>query len=119
MAIYAEITAGTVTNITVCDDATFAATQGWTDIDSLDPQPGVGWTLANGAWTPPSIPATTTNMADTVKQVRTDLAVILTWLANNPNGAVLTAAQTRVLARIMANLCIYDLQDSSQPPVTT
>lgn len=119
MSHYAEIVNGVVANVALCDDAAFAQSQGWTDIDAVTPQPGVGWTYNGTTFTPPPVPVITINEQDTVAQVANDLKMILTWLANNPNGAVLTAAQTRVLARILANLCIYDLRDFTQPPVTT
>jgi len=60
-----------------------------------------------------------TNQSTTLTQLQADLATIHTWLTNNPNGAVLTAAQTRVLARMLGNLTQYAIGQSSTAPVTT
>lgn len=60
-----------------------------------------------------------TNEQVTLTQLQTDLTTIRTWLANNPNGAVLTAAQTRVLARLLSNLTLYAIQSFATSPVTT
>ena len=58
MAHYAEIVNGVVANVAVCDDPAFATAQGWHDIDTLDPQPGVGWAYDGTTWTPPTPPTT-------------------------------------------------------------
>lgn len=60
-----------------------------------------------------------TNQATTMTQLQADLATIHTWLTNNPSGAVLTAAQTRVLARLLGNLTQFAIGQSSTAPVTT
>lgn len=38
------------------------------------------------------------NQSVTLAQLEKDFALVQTWFANNPNGAVLTAARIRVLA---------------------
>lgn len=59
-----------------------------------------------------------TNQGVTLTQLQADQATIHTWLTNNPNGAVLTAAQTRILARLLYNLFQY-VEQSGVAPVTT
>ena len=49
---------GVVTNVSV-GDAEWGSSQGLTCLDGIDPQPGIGWTLANGTWTAPAPPALT------------------------------------------------------------
>lgn len=117
MARYAIIESDLVTNIAEAE-AAYAESQGWL----LAPDnvgPGYAYDTTTGTWTAPPVPVSVINQQETVTQVGKDLETILAWLAANPDGAVLTAAQTRVLARIIANLCIYDLRDFSQSPVTT
>lgn len=53
-------TSGEVVNIVV-SDSTFAAEQGWTDLTSIEPQPGIGWKLTNGMWTAPPPPVSPTS----------------------------------------------------------
>lgn len=103
MGIYAEIQNNTITNTVICD-ATFAAEYSLTEIDGLTPQPGVGWTLAAGVWSPPAIPPQQVNQTTIEQNLEAQLKTIETWITNNPNGAILTAAQTLVLARMIAGL---------------
>ena len=42
-----------------------------------------------------------TNQATITANLTNSAAAIETWIANNPNGAVLTAAQTLVLAKML------------------
>jgi hypothetical protein len=57
MSHYAAIIEGIVANVAVCDDPDFAKEQGWIGpIDTLDPQPGVGWSYDGTNWTAPSPP---------------------------------------------------------------
>ena len=49
---------GVVTNVSV-GDAEWGSSQGLTCLDGIDPQPGIGWTLANGTWSAPTPPAPT------------------------------------------------------------
>lgn len=44
-------------------------------------------------------------------RVQTNLGLLETWVTNNPNGAILTAAQTKVLAQMLIGLCRLLLQE--------
>ena len=55
MSRYAEVVAGVVVNVAVCDDPAFAAARGWVGpVDTLHPEPGVGWGFDGTTWTPPA-----------------------------------------------------------------
>jgi hypothetical protein len=45
-----------------------------------------------------------TNLATILTNLTNQLNTIETWITNNPSGAVLTAAQTLVVARMLAGL---------------
>lgn len=45
------------------------------------------------------------NQATIQQRVQANLAILETWITNNPTGAVLTAAQTKVLAQMLVGLC--------------
>ncbi|HET9058659.1 MAG TPA: hypothetical protein VFN61_01965 [Acidimicrobiales bacterium] len=108
MATYAEMSGDTITNI-VEADADFAAANGLTAIDGLDPMPGIGWTLAGGAWSPPAPSATATaiqsaqgvvnnlyaQMAAQLAQIQSDAALF----ANVADGSTLSAAQGAAVQR--------------------
>jgi hypothetical protein len=68
--------------------------------------PWTGWTTTdNGAtWVAPPLPVTEHNQYTIEQNLETQLATIETWIANNPTGAIRTAAQTLVLARMLAGL---------------
>ena len=53
MGVYAVIDTDTVTNLVVCDDTAHADEQGWTCVDGLDPQPGIGWGYDGTTFTAP------------------------------------------------------------------
>lgn len=105
MSHYAEITDGTVTNVAVCDDPTFAQQMGWVGpIDTIDPQPGVGWSYDGTTWTAPAPPPP--DYAGAIKTALTTyISEIETWISNNPNGATLTASQTLLVARMLDGVC--------------
>ncbi len=59
MSTWAHLDAsGVVTNVSV-GDAEWGSSQGLTCLDGIDPLPGIGWTLVNGTWTPPTPPPAT------------------------------------------------------------
>lgn len=51
------------------------------------------------------------NEATITANVQANMAIISTWLAANPNGAILTAAQTRVLAKMLYGIGLILLQE--------
>ena len=53
------------------------------------------------------------NVATIRQNVTTNFATLQTWLANNPNGAVLTAGQTKVLANILIGITKLLLADTA------
>lgn len=60
--------------------------------------------------------ATTATNQQTIRtNVQAKLATIETFIANNPGGATLNAAQTLVLAKLLAGLCrvVLQLNDST------
>lgn len=57
MSIFAEIKAGTVSNVAVASAAADLPAGQWIQIDTLTPQPGIGWTYSSGTFTPPTPPA--------------------------------------------------------------
>lgn len=72
MSLYAEVTNGTCTNVVVCDDQAHATAMGWIGpIDTMTPQPALGWEYANGTWSPPPPPPPTA--ADTARSNLQDL----------------------------------------------
>lgn len=52
-----------------------------------------------------SIPNASANQQTVRAKVQTGLGALETWIANNPNGAVLTATQTLAVIRMLAGLC--------------
>jgi hypothetical protein len=57
----------------------------------------------------PNTPAANQQTIQT--NVQANLATLQTWIAANPNGAVLTAAQTKVLARMLVGIYKLLAQD--------
>lgn len=53
------------------------------------------------------------NIATITTRVQANLNTLETFIANNPTGAVLTAAQTNVLARVLAGLCRLLLNEAN------
>ncbi len=110
---------GTVENVVVWDGdtGTWTPPAGTTAYPYPGGAVGVGWvTPDNGAtWTMgPALLATQTlnaNAQTVHTNVQANLATLQAWLAANPNGAVLTAAQTRVLARMMVGIYKLLAQD--------
>lgn len=51
----------------------------------------------------PNTPAA--NQQTIQQRVQANLAILETWITNNPTGAVLTAAQTKVLAQMLVGVC--------------
>ena len=81
MSHYAEITNGKVTNVSVCDDPSFAEQMGWIGpIDTVTPEPGVGWSYDGTTWTPPTPPPPTPQQTAR-EQVRTLAATIPTQIS--------------------------------------
>lgn len=105
MAHYAEIVNGVVANVAVCDDPAFATAQGWHDIDTLDPQPGVGWAYDGTTWTPPTPPPPTAQQTART-QVQQLAATIPTEIANAQADATtiagMVAGQAPTSAQIAA-----------------
>lgn len=59
MAIFAEITSGSVTNIAVAAAAGNLPAGTWVEIDAISPQPGIGWSYNGSSFTAPAQPAQT------------------------------------------------------------
>jgi len=53
---WAVIESDTITNVVICEDATYGNDQGWMELEGKDPMPWMGWTLVDGVWTPPPPP---------------------------------------------------------------
>lgn len=53
------------------------------------------------------------NQTTIQQRVQANLTILETWITNNPTGAVLTAAQTKVLAQMLVGLCRLLLQENS------
>jgi hypothetical protein len=51
------------------------------------------------------VAASTANQSAITANVQAHQTTLLAWVAANPNGAVLTAAQTLVLAKMLIGLC--------------
>jgi len=68
MGIFAEITAGIVTNVAVAAAATHLPTGTWVQIDTLTPQPGIGWGYSGGAFTAPVVPVVVPTAAQQLAQ---------------------------------------------------
>lgn len=102
MGIYAEIQNSTITNTVICD-AEFAAEFSLVEIDSLTPQPGVGWTTTDGGttWQPPAIPVTTQNQADLHQKAATALTNNAAFLAITSPTNAQAVAQVQALTRQM------------------
>jgi len=90
---------------TAIADVAYGTAQGWTEIDALTPEPGVGWTLSGSVWSPPVPTTTQTNRTTTQTNILTRQAAIQAWIAANPSGAVLTAGQTLTVAEMLNGLC--------------
>lgn len=83
MSHYAEITDGKVTNVAVCDDPSFAEQMGWIGpIDTLTPEPGIGWSYDGTTWTPPTSPPPTPQQT-----AQEQLRVFAAGLSNLAAGA--------------------------------
>lgn len=106
--LYAVIdNAGTVVNLVVWDGGGgWAPSSGRTAIDvtNANPRPVIGWSTPDGGntWTAPSVSATP---QDVIGQ-RLDTAIVNTrqWIAANPNGSTLNAAQTLAMMRALLGL---------------
>lgn len=103
MGTYAQIVNTTVANIVICD-AAFAAAAGLVEIDNVSPQPGIGWTFVADVWTPLAIDPNQANEAVIATAIENHLLQLETWLAANPNGATLTAAQNAIVARMLVGI---------------
>ena len=106
----------TIVNLVVCDKPAYVASQGWIAVTpSASCQ--IGSTTPDGGktWVAPvvTVPITQANLATIETNLLTNLAVLETWIANNPNGAVLTAGQTKVLAKALVGLVRVVLQDTA------
>lgn len=78
MGLFAEITSGVVTNIAVANATANLPAGTWAQIDSLSPQPGIGWpaTETNGVWTftAPAAPAPTLAQAQAAQSAAMQMA---------------------------------------------
>lgn len=124
METYAEIQNNTIVNASVWDDG--ANPPGLTRIDNLNPQPGIGWTLANGTWTAPEPPPPTPQqtaqdnlqqLAATAQSQLTQAQADAAMFAATPVGSTLTADHIAALGRfadgfaslinVISNHCVY------------
>ncbi len=82
---------------------TFVTQPDGTTIETMDAQYPTGAKDHTVITTPgPGTPAA--NQTTINQNVIANLATLETWIANNPNGAVLTAAQTKVLAKMLVGV---------------
>lgn len=91
---YAVIQGGQVTDIVLWDG------------DTTNWQPPAGSTCVpfNQATHVLAQDPVTVNTTTVQQRVDADLATLQTWVANNPSGAVLNAAQTLVVAKMLVGL---------------
>lgn len=95
---YAQILANVIANV-IEADAEFAATHNLTLVQGLSPEPGIGWTLAAGTWTPP-VPDPALAVAQTLQQRATNaLAANATFLALAAPSTAQAVAQVGLLTR--------------------
>src|ERR1035437_7401475 len=118
MSIYAvtDTPVTTIVNLVVCDKPDYAASQRWIAVTpSATTQIGSSTPDGGKTWAAPVIhvDTSTQNLATIETNLLTNLAVLETWIANNPNGAVLTAGQTKVLAKALVGLVRVVLQDTA------
>ena len=59
MSVFAEIAAGVVTNVAVADALAHLPAGEWVQVDTLAPQPGIGWTYSGSTFTAPAMPTPT------------------------------------------------------------
>ena len=101
MGLYAQIQNNTITNVVACD-STFASAHGLTEIDALNPVPGIGWTLSAGTWSPPVPPTPTTaqqNQQTLESRAQTALTNNQTFLAISSPTNTQSVAQVQALTR--------------------
>lgn len=113
--LYAIMSGTTCEALVVATPAT--AKTGWLGpytLGSTGPG-GPGWTTPdNGTtWVAPTPTQSQQNQATIQADVLSRQATIQAWIAANPTGAVLTAAQTLVLAEMLNGLCDLLLQQFS------
>lgn len=91
MAVYAIISNGVVTN-TIDTDSDTAARDfpGAIQIDTLNPQPGIGWTYANGAFTPVAASTPSNPVFSKLAFMRLFTQPELLAIANYPTNASLS-----------------------------
>jgi hypothetical protein len=88
----------------VVNDTYATASDGSTTETMVDSLRNVTVLTVPGPGTP------TANAATIAQNVAANQALILAWIAANPTGAVLTAAQTLALAKMLNGLCKLLLQ---------
>lgn len=103
MAVFAIIQGGVVVN-TVVVTPVIGTANGWVEIDSLNPQPSIGWTFNGSIFSPPTPNPLQVNQSTIISAVASHLTQVEAWIAANPSGAVLTAAQTLFLAKMLDGL---------------
>lgn len=94
---------------TVASDTFNTDISGTTTETMIDSKGNAMVITVNGAGTPAANQTTITN------KVNANLALLETFIGNNPNGAVLTAAQTNVLARMLVGLARFVLAEYTTP----
>ena len=113
--VYAIMSGTTVEALVVATPQT--AQSGWLGPYTLGVSGpgGPGWTTPdNGTtWVAPTPSQAQQNQATIQADVLSRQATIQAWIAANPTGAILTAAQTLVLAEMMNGLCDLLLQQYS------
>src|SRR5271154_3959605 len=96
-ARFDQATGETVINVEVWE----VAPAGLVEIDSISPEPGIGWTFIGGGWGAPAPNIPATNQNTILANLDAHQAQIAAFIAANPAGAVLTAAQTLVVAKML------------------
>jgi hypothetical protein len=105
--LWAVMSGTTCTAVAVSNNAAFAQAQGWLGPYGAPLTFGIGSTTSdNGVtWVDPPLSPSQLNRTTIINNVANRQAQIQAWIAANPAGAVLTAAQTLALAQMLEGLC--------------
>lgn len=109
MTVYAEVVDGVCTNVVVAD-AEQAEADGWLGpLTTLTPQPGIGWTVVDGEWSPPSPTPTAAAQAQALAAVQAASPTLAPALASAAADAAAypTATaeeQAAIVVRLIGNV---------------
>lgn len=106
--VWAVMSGTTCEGLAVADPV-FAQAQGWLGPYTIgvNGPGGPGWTTPdNGTtWVAPTPTPAQQNEPTIVANILNRQSQIQAWITANPNGAILTAAQTLALAKMLNGLC--------------